>query len=501
MNNELALEMKHITKKFGSVRVLDQVNFDLRAGETHALVGANGAGKSTLMKIIDGIYVGYEGEVLIRGKKVKFKDPMDAQSAGIAMIHQELDLVVNLDVASNIYMGREMTSGRIGHILKRKEMQKETQKFLDNLGFDLRADEITGDLSPAQQQLVLIARCVAMDASIIIMDEPTSSLSFKETEELFRVIDRLKKLGKSIIYISHFLEEVFRVSDRITVLRDGQKINTLNSEECSVQRIVDLMVGENKNIEKKFYRNMIFGQTVLEVKNYTGYGTAVQNISFAVGKGEVVGIAGVVGSGRTELVRTIFGADRKREGELLLHGSKISVKSPAEAVRLGIVLVPEDRKAEGIIRKRSVGDNLVVAAYKLCSKLGIIQYEKLRQRAANMMDYMHVVARGQEQEIETLSGGNQQKIVIGKWLTISPEVLIMDQPTRGIDVGAKDEIYELINQLAEEGTAILLISDELEELINLSDRILVMKKGQFVEEFDHSKRSVVKTQLLEAMVG
>ena len=501
MNNELALEMKHITKKFGSVRVLDQVNFDLRAGETHALVGANGAGKSTLMKIIDGIYVGYEGEVLIRGKKVKFKDPMDAQSAGIAMIHQELDLVVNLDVASNIYMGREMTSGRIGHILKRKEMQKETQKFLDNLGFDLRADEITGDLSPAQQQLVLIARCVAMDASIIIMDEPTSSLSFKETEELFRVIDRLKKLGKSIIYISHFLEEVFRVSDRITVLRDGQKINTLNSEECSVQRIVDLMVGENKNIEKKFYRNMIFGQTVLEVKNYTGYGTAVQNISFAVGKGEVVGIAGVVGSGRTELVRTIFGADRKREGELLLHGSKISVKSPAGAVRLGIVLVPEDRKAEGIIRKRSVGDNLVVAAYKLCSKLGIIQYEKLRQRAANMMDYMHVVARGQEQEIETLSGGNQQKIVIGKWLTISPEVLIMDQPTRGIDVGAKDEIYELINQLAEEGTAILLISDELEELINLSDRILVMKKGQFVEEFDNSKRSVVKTQLLEAMVG
>ena len=291
------------------------------------------------------------------------------------------------------------------------------------------------------------------------------------------------------------------MSDRITVLRDGQKINTLNSEECSVQRIVDLMVGENKNIEKKFYRNMIFGQTVLEVKNYTGYGTAVQNISFAVGKGEVVGIAGVVGSGRTELVRTIFGADRKREGELLLHGSKISVKSPAEAVRLGIVLVPEDRKAEGIIRKRSVGDNLVVAAYKLCSKLGIIQYEKLRQRAANMMDYMHVVARGQEQEIETLSGGNQQKIVIGKWLTISPEVLIMDQPTRGIDVGAKDEIYELINQLAEEGTAILLISDELEELINLSDRILVMKKGQFVEEFDNSKRSVVKTQLLEAMVG
>ena len=278
MNNELALEMKHITKKFGSVRVLDQVNFDLRAGETHALVGANGAGKSTLMKIIDGIYVGYEGEVLIRGKKVKFKDPMDAQSAGIAMIHQELDLVVNLDVASNIYMGREMTSGRIGHILKRKEMQKETQKFLDNLGFDLRADEITGDLSPAQQQLVLIARCVAMDASIIIMDEPTSSLSFKETEELFRVIDRLKKLGKSIIYISHFLEEVFRVSDRITVLRDGQKINTLNSEECSVQRIVDLMVGENKNIEKKFYRNMIFGQTVLEVKNYTGYGLSLIHI-------------------------------------------------------------------------------------------------------------------------------------------------------------------------------------------------------------------------------
>ena len=496
-----ALKMQQITKAFGGVPVLDHVDFDLTVGETHALVGANGAGKSTLMKIIDGIYVNYEGELWVRDRKAHFKDPVDAQNSGIAMIHQELDLVTNLDVASNIYMGRETIKRKAGKILDRGKMLDQARDLLISLSFDIDADEITGRLSPAQQQQVLIARCVAMDASIIIMDEPTSSLSFKETEELFHIIGRLKKLGKSIIYISHFLEEIFRVADRITVLRDGRKIATLDSEGCTIQQIVDLMVGKNRNLSRKYFRETLKETPVLEVRNLSRQKGLVEDISFTVHEGEVVGIAGVVGSGRTELVKTIFGADRKKSGAMFLHGNQVHIKNPAVAVNLGITLVPENRKEEGIILKRSVGDNLSIAAYKYQSQLGVIDYKKAKKDAEKMMDFMHVVSRGQHQDVATLSGGNQQKVVIGKWLNISPKVLLLDQPTRGIDVGAKNEIYELINALAENGASIVLVSDELEELINLSDRVIVMQRGRIVKEFNNSTRSLTKAELLESMVG
>ena len=497
-SENIVLSMEHITKTFGGVPAISDVSFQLREGEVHALIGANGAGKSTLMKVLNGIYTGYAGDVIIDGRKVDYKNPIDAQKAGIAMIHQELDMVAPMTVYSNIYLGREPI--KHGHVDFEK-MQKDAQTLLDSLGFNVQASAIVGELPPAQQQLVLIARCVALDARIVVMDEPTSSLSFKETEELFKVISDLTKRGKSVIYISHFLEEVFRVSDRITVLRNGKNVVTAETSNCTVQKLVYWMVGTLESFEKKFVRESHYDEICLEVKNFTQHHGGVENVNFKLRKGEILGIAGVVGTGRTELAKMIIGAERKKSGALLMDGKPLNVSDPSVAVKNGIALVPEDRKHEGLIAKRSIGDNISVSALKRYTKAGVIHYGSAHADVAKMIDYMHIICTGHDHIVTALSGGNQQKVVMGRWLNVRPKVLILDQPTRGVDVGAKAEIYELINQLAEEGTSILLITDEMEELLNLCDRLLVMRRGKIINEFNNGSRTLTKAELLQAMVG
>lgn len=496
-----ALSMSHISKSFGEVKVLDDVNMDLRTGEVHALIGANGAGKSTLMKILNGIYSNYEGEIVLNGKKVSFGSPWDAQQQGISMIHQELDLVMTMDVASNIYLGRELFKKHKISGIDRLTMQKNAQELLDRLHFDIRADSLAGDLSPANQQLALIARSVSTDADVIVMDEPTSSLSHQETLALFEVIRQLKALGKSIIYISHFLDEIFEVSDRVTVLRDGKKVATAETSGCTTGMLVEWMIGRPAEFDKKYIREKLNSDIVLEVKHYAQKHGAVDDISFQLHRGEVLGLAGVVGSGRTELAKMLFGAEPIRSGELFLENRKITIDHPAKAVAMDIALVPEERKKEGLIQKRSIADNISVIDYKNHTRLKWIRYREARARAAEMIDYMHVICSGMDQEVTDLSGGNQQKVVMGRCLSVRPKVLILDQPTRGVDVGAKNEIYKLITALAEDGMAILLISDELEELLNLSDRILVMRRGKITNEFDNHSDAMDKNRLLTAMVG
>lgn len=500
MEQTTVLSMNHITKAFNGVKALQDVDFSLQKGEVHALIGANGAGKSTLMKILNGIYVSYDGEILLNGKKVQFTSPWDAQQKGISMIHQELDLVMTMDVASNIYLGREIVNAGVKN-LKLWEMREKAQLLLDELKFDICADEIVGELSPAKQQLVLIARSVSTDASVIVMDEPTSSLSHQETLMLFGVIEHLKSLGKSIIYISHFLDEVFSVSDRVTVLRNGRTVVTADSKQATVDMLVEWMIGRKTEFRRKLTHERTEDKVVLAVQNLTQKNGIVEGASFELHQGEVLGIAGVVGSGRTELAKMVFGVEPIRAGFIQVNGTDVRITSPAKAVSLEMALVPEERKKEGLITKRSIADNISVIDYKNHKKLCFISYSESKSRVQEMIDYMHVVCTSMEQEITALSGGNQQKVVMGRCLSISPKILILDQPTRGVDVGAKAEIYDLIAKLAEVGMAILLISDELEEILNLSDRILIMRRGKITDSFDNHGAGLSKNDLLTAMVG
>ena len=500
MEQTTVLSMNHITKAFSGIKVLQDVDFSLRKGEVHALIGANGAGKSTLMKVLNGIYINYEGEIVLNGQPVQFENPWDAQQKGISMIHQELDLVMTMDVASNIYLGREIVNSGVKG-LKLKEMRAKAQALLDELNFDIRADEIAGELSPAKQQLVLIARSVSTDASVIVMDEPTSSLSHQETLILFDVIQRLKSLGKSIIYISHFLDEVFSVSDRITVLRNGKTVVTTDTSAATVDMLVEWMIGRRTEFDKKRERAEAREKVVLSVQDLTQKKGIVEGVTFDLHEGEVLGIAGVVGSGRTELAKMIFGAEPIRRGAVALNGSTVRIHSPAKAVSMEMALVPEERKKEGLITKRSIADNISVIDYKNHKRLCFISYPESKTRVKEMIDYMQVICTSMEQEITALSGGNQQKVVIGRCLAIGPKILILDQPTRGVDVGAKKEIYDLIVRLADEGMAILLISDELEEILNLSDRILIMRRGKITNSFDNREANLTKNDLLTAMVG
>lgn len=498
--NKNILEMRGISKSFGGVSVLKNIDFDLQVGEVHALVGANGAGKSTLMKIINGILSEYSGEVVMNGENVHFMCPQDAFNHGIAMIHQELDLIPTLNVMSNMFLGREIKSKSLFKHLDFKAMLDETQAVMDSLGFSIEPTALAGSLSAAQQQLLLIARAVSLDAKIIIMDEPTSSLSFQETEKLFSIIDDLKKRGKSVIYISHYFEEIFRVSDRITVLRNGEKIVTENTDACDAKKLVYWMIGNEKQMDKKYLRNVCSDQTILKVSNLTQKKGIVKGASFEVKKGEIIGMAGVVGAGRSELVKMVYGAEPISDGTIELQGRAVKINSPKVAVKNKMAFVPEERKTEGLILKRSIFDNISLVALSHC-KAGILRYKNLRRKSDEMISALGLVCNSSFQVITSLSGGNQQKAILGRWLEVAPDILILDQPTRGVDIGAKSEIYELINQLAESGKAIILVSDELEEIINLSDRILVLKKGEIISEIANHERLAKKEEILQLMVG
>lgn len=497
MMRENVLEMKHISKDFSGVTVLEEIDFTLRRGEVHALVGANGAGKSTLMKIINGIWVRYSGEVFLNGEKVRFKNPVDAAKQGIGMIHQELDLTPNLTVAENIYLGRETCRGLM---MDKRKMMAEAQRLLDELQFDVEAREKVSSLPTAKQQLVLIARTVSMEASLIIMDEPTSSLSISEIDNLFRVIKELNGRGISIIYISHFLEEIFKIADRVTVLRNGRLIGTKPAGETDIGEVISMMVGEKHQHDKKYMRERPSGEVRLEVSRMSQMRGQVRDIAFKVHRGEILGIAGVLGSGRTEIGKMIFGAMKKKPGyKIYLNGEACGMRSPKEAVNHGMAFVSENRKTEGLIMTASLLSNIALVPLAR-QKTPWVNHRRLEKTAADMGSRMSLKYSSMRQTADSLSGGNQQKIVLSKWLATDISLLILDQPTRGIDVGAKNEIYMLADELARKGTSIIYISDELEELYNLCDRILVIKKGQIVADMDNYDRQVTKAELFEKMI-
>ncbi len=496
---ENILEMRNITKAFFGNKVLDDVTLKLQKGEVHALVGANGAGKSTLVKIMNGIYGGYSGEIIIKGEKVQFRNPFEANRKGIVMVHQELDLAENLDVSTNIFLGREILDK--GKFLDRKSMYKEAQQLLDELNFPINAYDVIESLPLSKRQLVVIARCVSMDADIIVFDEPTSSLSSVEVHELFNVIRNLKRRGVSIVYISHFLEEIFQIADRVTVLRNGQKIITELVSSCNTEKVVEWMIGHKQKASQKRTTSNAGEEVVLSVRGLTHATAVTKDISFDLHKGEILGITGVVGSGRSELARMIIGADARASGEISVGGKVVNINAPSDAVSLKIGYLPEDRKKEGLILERSIEDNLVLAVLNEYTKNGFILFDKVYDLAAKMINRMHVKCHAPTQRVADLSGGNQQKIAIGKWLCSESRIIILDQPTRGVDVGAKEEIYQIIKELSSQNAAIILISDEIEEILNLSDRIKIIVKGEFREELDNRNNNYVKADLLAKMVS
>jgi len=491
------LEMKNIVKEFPGVRALDGVTFDLYEGEFHALVGENGAGKSTLMKVLSGVYPygTYSGDILVNGDTKKFKNIREAEKAGIAIIFQELSLVKELTVGENIFLGREPS--RFGIIDSTLLYQKAT-KLLNDLNLPINLRTKVGNLGVGQQQLVEIAKALSQEAKILVLDEPTAALTESEVETLFGILEKLKSRGVGMVYISHKLGEVFRMSDRITVLRDGKTVGTDNTKELNIEKVISLMVGrEVGDIFPKTAHE--FGETVLEVKNLFAFDTdnpnkkLVDNVSFSVQKGEVLGIAGLMGAGRSELLMAIFGAwNGENSGEIFVEGRKVEINSPSEAIENGIGFVTEDRKRFGLLLEQTLLDNLTLAGLKQISGAFLTHRSRETVAAKKAMSSLKVKANSPLTVANTLSGGNQQKVVLGKWLLTNPKVLFLDEPTRGIDVGAKQEIYAEINKLAKEGLAIVMVSSELPEVLGLSDRILVLHEGKLTGEFTKAEATAEK---------
>ncbi|WP_047154654.1 sugar ABC transporter ATP-binding protein [Aneurinibacillus tyrosinisolvens] len=490
------IEMKDISKSFSNVAVLKNVSFSLQEGEIHALMGENGAGKSTLMKILTGIYTSDGGSIAVRGKEVRFSNPKEAEQMGIAVIHQELNIIPQLTVAENMFLGRDLCYGKTG-ILRTREMKKKTREYLERLGVAIDPDTEAGTLSIGQQQMVEIARALSINAEVLIMDEPTAALTDKEIEALFTVIRGLRAQGVGIVYISHRMEEIFALCDRISVLRDGSFIGTEVIKDTNLERIVRMMVG--REIGERFpERITAIGEERLRVENVTE-GKVLSGISFTARRGEIVGIAGLMGSGRTEIARLLFGADRKKSGTVLLDGKEMTIHNPSDAIRAGIGFVTEDRKSQGLILGLSVRENMSLANLGSVSRRGIMSAASENRLSSEMMQRLNVKAKDAGQTVKSLSGGNQQKVVIGKWLGIKPKVLILDEPTRGVDIGAKKEIYTIMNQLTADGVTILMISSELPEILGMSDRIIVMHEGKIAAIMD--KAQATQESIMHAATG
>lgn len=498
------LEMRRITKEFPGVKALDDVNLDLHEGEFHALVGENGAGKSTLMKVLSGVYPHgtYAGDIVVEGEVREFQTIRQAEEAGIAIIFQELSLVKELTVAENIFLGREPS--RFG-IINWAEVYQKSSKLLKDLNLPLNPKTVVGNLGIGQQQLVEIAKALSQKAKILVLDEPTAALTESEVETLFSILKDLKKRGVGMIYISHKLDEVFAMADRITVLRDGQTVRTESALALDKNKVIALMVGrEVGDIFPETTHD--FGETALEVKNLTAFDPdvadkkLVDDVSFAVKKGEVLGVAGLMGAGRSELLMAIFGAWRGRnEGEIFVEGKRASIYSPCDAIDNGIGFVTEDRKRFGLILEQTILDNSTLAGLEKISGKFITHRSRERVATKKVMESLRVKANSPMTVAGTLSGGNQQKVVLGKWLLTNPKVLFLDEPTRGIDVGAKQEIYAEINELAKKGLAIVMVSSELPEVLGLSDRILVLHEGKVTGEF--LKREATPEKVMMAATG
>ena len=472
------LTMKDITKSFPGVKALQAAGFSLQPGEIHFLLGENGAGKSTLMKILSGVYRKDSGEIWINGQLVEINSPRMAAAYGIGIIHQEMNLVPELTVWENIYLGREVTD--IFGFIKSEVMIKQTAALLAKLGSDINPNGIISSLSIGEQQMVEIAKALSYETKILIMDEPTAALTERETKKLFQIVRQLASDGVGIVYISHRMEELFALSHRVTVLRDGTYVGTVETANITFNELIKMMVG--RDITTRFPKQAAtLGVEVLRVEGLCR-GGQLEDISFSVRAGEVVGMAGLMGSGRTEVSRAIFGADPMEKGNIYLDGQKCTIKTPADAIRAGIGFITEDRKHQGLVLAMSVGENMSLASLNYFSEKGFINEQQENKMITDNINQLKIRTPDAAQLVKNLSGGNQQKVVIGKWLATYPKVLIMDEPTRGVDVGAKAEIYHIMNMLTAAGVGILMISSELPEILGMSDRILVMHRGRIAAE-------------------
>ncbi|MCB0094518.1 MAG: sugar ABC transporter ATP-binding protein [Caldilineaceae bacterium] len=480
--------MTGITKHFPGVQALSNVDFEIYPGEILGFLGENGAGKSTLIKILSGIHAQDQGTIWLNGQEIHPRSPHDAQNLGISTIHQELALAPNLTVAENIFLNREprLALGRVDFA----RMNRAAEELLHDLGTDIPGNKRISHLTVAAQQMVEIAKAVSHSANLILMDEPTSALSAREVDALFALMRRLKERGVGVVFISHRLDEVRQIVDRVIVMRDGQRVGSLPIAEASEEQIIRMMVGRNVTVAAK--ADAAVGEPVLEVQNLSGY-NGVEQVDLTVRKGEIVGISGLVGAGRTELVRLICGVDRLRTGEVRIDGKPVKIQSPADAVAHGIGWVPEDRKLHGLILGMSVQENSSMAILpRLSNWLAMIRPQKERAIAEHYVKALDIVTPSVSQTVRNLSGGNQQKVVLAKWLSSTPQLLIVDEPTRGIDVGAKSEIHRLLAELAQQGIAILMISSELPEILAMSDRIVVMCQGRVTGEFTHASATEEK---------
>jgi rhamnose transport system ATP-binding protein len=486
--SEYILELKNIVKRFSGVEVLHQVPFQLRPGEVHALLGENGAGKSTLIKVVTGFHQPDEGEIILNGEEVHFSDTRASREAGIAAIYQELSLFPDLDVAENIFVGRQPKM-RFGRIDWRK-LYKEAGELLDSLGVQLDLKQKARNLSIAQQQMVEIARAISIDAQILIMDEPTSSLTLNEVDDLFRLARRLKESCTAIVFISHRLEELFELADRVTVLRDGSYVDTRAMEEVTRDDLVRMMVG--RTISNLFPKQEVeAGEVVLEVEHLTHTG-AFYDINFELRKGEILGVAGLVGAGRTNVARAIFGVEPPTEGAIYIEGQEVKITSSQQAISLGLAYVPEDRQLHGLIPEMHITSNISLPMLSEYANRGWLRNQAERDASYEAACQMEVKANTIWQRARELSGGNQQKVVLAKWLSTKPRILILDEPTRGIDVGTKATVHALMSKLAAMGIAILMISSELPEILGMSDRILVMYDGHVTARFSREEATQEK---------
>ena len=470
----MRIEMRGIDKLFGSNQVLKQAGFTLESGEVHALMGENGAGKSTLMKILTGVYTKDAGTVLVDGKEVNYKNPQEAEKAGIVFIYQELNVMFDLTVEENLFMGKEI-HGKFG-ICDKKAMQKKAQEALNILGVNISPKTVMAELSVGQQQMVEICKALMADAKVIIMDEPTAALTQSETVALFKVIESLRKKGVSMVYISHRREEIFELCDRITVLRDGSYIGVKNIPETNMNEIVKMMIGREIG-ERYPSRNVKIGKEVLKVKELTRKGT-FHDVNFSVRAGEVLGVSGLMGAGRTEIMQAIFGNLSYESGTIEIDGKEVKISNPRQAMEHGIGFITEDRKTEGLMLDKSIRENISLCNLRRISKSSVISREAEKNMVAEAIKDLHIKCFGSYHECNNLSGGNQQKVVLAKWILTNPKILILDEPTRGVDIGAKKEIYSIINKLAAQGVAIIMVSSELPEVLGMSDNIMVVREGE-----------------------
>jgi ribose transport system ATP-binding protein len=483
--------MEGIDKTFPGVHALSQCQFELYAGEVHALVGENGAGKSTMMKILTGIYKKDAGRILYKGQEVEIPNPRAAQLLGISIIHQELNLMPHLTVAQNIFIGREPRR-RVQFVLDQNRINEQTEELFKQLHLKLDPRTKVGDLTVAKQQMVEIAKALSFNAEVLIMDEPTAALTESEIEELFNTIRSLRAKGVGIIHISHRLQELKQISDRVTVMRDGRYIDTVQTDKTSIDQIINMMVGRVIYEAIPEIPEQPSEDIVLEVRNLNR-GKVIQDVNFQLKRGEILGFAGLMGAGRTEVARAVFGADPIDSGEIYIKGNKAPIRSPRDAVINGVGYLSEDRKAFGLTTGLDIETNIVLATFqRFLRALGWVDRNKISQTAAHYVEALSIKTPSLTQKVEFLSGGNQQKVVIGKWLTADTDILIFDEPTRGIDVGAKSEIYRLLNDLAQQGKSIIMISSELPEILRMSHRIIVMCEGRITGELSGSEATQEK---------